>query len=86
MVLAEAMAAGVPVVSTTSGAIPEVVGTAATLVAAGDWNGLAVALAGVIGEAGRASPGAEPDRVTRYSDAAAAERLAAAYARVLATP
>ena len=41
MVLAEAMAAGLDIVTTTSGAIPEVLaGTDARLVAPGDWMGI----------------------------------------------
>ncbi|MGH2744426.1 MAG: glycosyltransferase family 4 protein, partial [Pseudonocardiaceae bacterium] len=46
MVLAEAMAARVPIVATTSGAIPEVIGDDVPQVASGDWVGLARALAG----------------------------------------
>ncbi len=87
LVLAEAMAAGLEIVSTTSGAIPEVLaGTPAQLVAPGDWLGIARALASREGPLSRA-PGtrmAYPEEVVRhYSTAAAAERLAAAYERVL---
>jgi len=75
MVLVEAMAAGTPVVACASGAIPEVLGGAGTLVEPGDWRGLARVLAG-------GAPAGAPD-LARYSIEAAAERLGAAYARVL---
>ncbi len=45
----EAMAAGVPVVATDAGALPEVLGGAATLVTVGDVDALAGALAGALG-------------------------------------
>jgi glycosyltransferase involved in cell wall biosynthesis len=77
MVLAEAMAAGVPVVAADSGAIPEVVGTDGTLFRAGDWIGLARTL---VAPAPRL---ASADRVSSYSIEAAAERLNAAYDHVL---
>lgn len=85
LVLAEAMAAGLHIVTTTSGAIPEVVaGTPVDLVAPGDWLEIAKALA--TGPLNR-PPGARidypPEIVQRYSTAAAAKRLAAAYDRVL---
>jgi glycosyltransferase involved in cell wall biosynthesis len=44
----EAMAAGVPVVTTAAGSIPEVVGDGAILTGPGDTEGLAAALAGVL--------------------------------------
>ncbi len=48
----EAMAAGVPVVATTAGALPEVLGDAATLVPVGDLDALAEALAALLDDAG----------------------------------
>ena len=47
----EAMAAGVPVVATAAGAVPEVVGDGAVLVAPGDVDALAGALVAVLGDA-----------------------------------
>jgi glycosyltransferase involved in cell wall biosynthesis len=86
MVLAEAMAAGLAIVTTTNGAIPEVLsGAPADLVAPGDWLGIANALA--------AGPLTRPpgtriayprELVDRYSTTAAADRLAAAYDMLLA--
>jgi glycosyltransferase involved in cell wall biosynthesis len=46
----EAMSAGVPVVTTTAGAVPEIVGDAAWLVPVGDTDALAAALATVVGD------------------------------------
>jgi glycosyltransferase involved in cell wall biosynthesis len=85
LVLAEAMAAGLAIITTTSGAIPEVVaGTSAQLVAPGDWVAIAKALAS--GPLTR-PPGArveyDPELMQRYSTQAAAVRLAAAYDRLL---
>lgn len=87
LVLAEAIAAGLAIVSTTSGAIPEVLaGAPADLVAPGDWMEIARALA-----AGPLSrpPGARvayPEELVRhYSTTAAAERLADVYDRLLAS-
>lgn len=85
MVFVEAMAAGLDIVATTNGAIPEVLDGHGTLVPAGDYVGMARALA-----AGPLSrpPGTRveypAELLRRYSTAAAAERLAAAYDRVLA--
>ena len=87
MVLAEAMAGGVPIVASMSGAIPEVLeGSGAPLFPPGD----SAELARCLREGPLASqPGTRvdypPALVSRYSNAAAAERLAAAYDRVLAT-
>jgi glycosyltransferase involved in cell wall biosynthesis len=84
MVLAEAMAAGVPIVASASGAIPEVIGDVASYFTPGDWRELARLLA--------AGPLSAPparrvayDRhvVTRFSTAAASARLAAAYDRLV---
>jgi glycosyltransferase involved in cell wall biosynthesis len=85
LVFAEAIAAGLPIITTTSGAIPEVVGDSGTFFAPGDWIGLAHRLA----EGPLLRPPGErvehpPERVRLYSTEAMAERLAAAYDRVLA--
>jgi glycosyltransferase involved in cell wall biosynthesis len=86
MVLAEAMASGLPVIASTSGAIPEVGGDAFTYYSPGDWVALARALA--------AGPLARPpgeraaypaELVDHYSDRAAAERLRAAYRPLLSS-
>jgi glycosyltransferase involved in cell wall biosynthesis len=83
MVFVEAMAAGIAIVATTNGAIPEVLEGNGTLVPAGDYVGMARALAA--GPLAR-PPGARVDYpaalVARYSIDAVAERLAAAYDRV----
>ena len=78
MVLAEAMAAGVPVVAASSGAIPQVLGGAGATFPSGDWVELARILAGPL------RPPATPEVVAEYSTAAAADRLRRAYRRVLA--
>jgi glycosyltransferase involved in cell wall biosynthesis len=84
LVLAEAMAAGLDILTTTSGAIPEVAGDSASYFAPGDWMGLARLLAA--GPLAR-PPGARVEhpreRVERYSTVAAAERLAAVYGRLI---
>jgi glycosyltransferase involved in cell wall biosynthesis len=83
MVLAEASAAGLPVIAADSGAIREVLAGSGTLFPAGDWPRLAELL-----EEELSVP---PRRVERgplvdlASREAAAERLAAAYDRVLSS-
>lgn len=85
MVLAEAMAAGLPIVASTSGAIPEVTG-GGMLVAPGDWLGLAQALSDhVLSRPPDARAEYDVALVERYSQAGAAERLAAAYDRLTAS-
>jgi glycosyltransferase involved in cell wall biosynthesis len=86
-VLAEGMAAGLPVMAADSGAIPEVVGRSGVFFQPGDWMALARALA----EGPLARPPGErfehpPEQLERYSIPAAAERLTTAYDRVLARP
>ena len=84
MVLAEAMAAKLPIVASRSGAIPEVGGEAATYFLPGDWIGLARVLAdGPLSKPPGARANPPEELVRRYSIAAAAERLAAAYDRLL---
>jgi glycosyltransferase involved in cell wall biosynthesis len=84
MVLAEAMAAGLPIVASSSGAIPEVVGPDGRYFTPGDWLGLAQELAR--GPLAR-PPGTRVEypfeRLAPFSSTATAERLAAAYDRVL---
>lgn len=84
LVFAEAMASGLDIITTSSGAIPEVLRGAGTLVAPGDYIGMAEALAA--GPLARA-PGERvvypPGLVAGYGIDAAAERLADAYDRVL---
>jgi glycosyltransferase involved in cell wall biosynthesis len=78
MVLVEAMACGVPILASTSGAIPEVLGGTGELFTPGDWVGLADRLRDALAEP-QPHVVADPARVEHFSAAAAAERLAAAY-------
>jgi glycosyltransferase involved in cell wall biosynthesis len=83
MVLVEALAAGTPVIACSTGAIPEVLGGNGTLVAAGDWLGIAQALGDAV--SGPPASRAQVDRthLDRYSSAAAAARLRDVYAELL---
>jgi glycosyltransferase involved in cell wall biosynthesis len=85
MVLAEAMAAGVPIVASSSGAIPEVLAGSAPLFVPGDWPELARLLCDgpLARPPGERAP-YDPELVRCYSTSAAADRLAAVYERVLA--
>ncbi|HVX21547.1 MAG TPA: glycosyltransferase family 1 protein [Acidimicrobiales bacterium] len=77
----QAMAAGVPVVASRAGALPEVLGDAAVLVDVGDHHGLAAALATVLDDADRAAAAvaAGRDRAGRFNWAACAAGLDALY-------
>jgi glycosyltransferase involved in cell wall biosynthesis len=79
MVLAEAMAARVPILASSSGAIPEVTAGVARCFAPGDWLGLAALLREILAAPERPSPTAD----THYSTEAAAAQLAGAYDDVL---
>jgi glycosyltransferase involved in cell wall biosynthesis len=85
LVLAESMAAGLRILASQSGAIPEVCGDAADYFLPGDWMTLARRLAD--GPLTR-PPGERVEHpaelVRRYSTDAMAERLTAVYERVLA--
>jgi glycosyltransferase involved in cell wall biosynthesis len=87
MVLAEAMAARLPILASASGAIPEVTRRAVPLFPPGDWQELARLLAaGPLARPPGERRDYDPGLVSSYSVEAAAERIAAAYERVLALP
>ncbi|MEX2658766.1 MAG: glycosyltransferase family 4 protein [Acidimicrobiales bacterium] len=86
----EAMATGVPLLATTGGAIPEVVGrdgTTAALVPPGDAGALAVAIVELLDDPGRRARIGEAGRkrvAERYSWTAAAAATVAQYREVIA--
>lgn len=85
MVLVEAMAAGIPVIASDCGAIPEVLHGTARHFAPGDWMGLAAQLAEhLLVKAPDTRIDYSGDSLNRYSRTAAAARLVSAYERVLA--
>jgi glycosyltransferase involved in cell wall biosynthesis len=84
MVLAEAMAASVPILASSSGAIPEVVGAGVPQFAPGDWLGLARLLAaGPLSRPPGERAAHDPERVSRFGAAAAGARLGALYDELL---
>ena len=86
MVLAETMASGRPLITTTSGAIPEVVGDAASLVPPYDGEALAAALAELLTQPERRAALAQSSRqraLSRYALPVVAARLRQVYAQVL---
>lgn len=84
MVLVEAMAAGLPLVASTCGAIPEVAGPTASYFAPGDWGKLARLLAeGPLARPAGTRVSYPAERLEWFSTRAAAARLAQAYERVL---
>ncbi|HEY7967405.1 MAG TPA: glycosyltransferase family 4 protein [Solirubrobacteraceae bacterium] len=79
MVLAEAMATGTPIIASSSGAIPEVAGGAATLFAPGDWISLAGHIARALDSTDSNPNTAACELAAVYSTRAAARRLSDAY-------
>jgi glycosyltransferase involved in cell wall biosynthesis len=82
----EAMACGVPVISTTGGALPEVVGDAGMLVPPGDHHALAQAIAAVCDDPQRAEAmgRAGYDRVmAHFTWTRAAQKTVAVYRRTI---
>jgi glycosyltransferase involved in cell wall biosynthesis len=84
MVLAEAIAAGLPIVASSSGAIPEVLRGQAPTFPPGDWSELARLLAaGVLSRPPGERVAYDADLASAYSGRSYAERLAEAYDTVL---
>jgi len=85
MVIAEAMAAGVTTILSTSGAIPEVAGDEAIYFPPGDWMAIAQALAeGPLSRKPAARVSYSAELLKSYSVPAAAQRIAEAFDGVLA--
>jgi glycosyltransferase involved in cell wall biosynthesis len=83
MVITEAMAAGVPTILSTSGAIPEVAGKHAAYFPPGDWMAIARALAeGPLSREPTARVDYPTELLKSYSVPAAAQRIAEAFDRV----
>lgn len=82
-VLAEAMASGLPIVASDSGAIPEVLSGTARHFPAGDWRGLARALHDACGDGAGQRREYPRELIDRYSIESSARQLAASYDRLL---
>jgi glycosyltransferase involved in cell wall biosynthesis len=84
----EAMSAGTPVVATTAGALPEVLGDAAELVPVDDPDALAVAIDSVLGDTGRAEGlrQAGRERAAGFGWDATVESLVEVYAQLAGNP
>ena len=83
MVLAEAMASGLDILASDSGAIAEVLDGSAALFSPGDWPGLAERLrSGPLARAPGKRVTHPAELIDRYSVTAMAGRLARAYERV----
>ena len=82
----EAMTAGIPVVATAAGAVPEVVGDAAEVVAVGDAEALAGAMGKVLGDPARRAElvALGHANVARYSWDATADGMVELYERAAA--
>ena len=83
----EAMACGVPLVSTNGGALPEVVGEAGKLVDAGDEQALAAAIAGLLlssSEREQLAAAGRERAIQEYCWDRCAERMVAYYREVIA--
>jgi glycosyltransferase involved in cell wall biosynthesis len=81
----EAMSAGVPVIASNRGSLPEVIGTAGTLLEPEDVDGFAAAMARVIGDTewAAAQGRAGLERAKAFTWPATATRLRAAYCDAL---
>ena len=86
MTVLEAMTAGVPVIVSNRGALPELAGDAAQIVEPDDVQGLAAAMKRYLDEPARASAATDRGlrRAAEYSWDASAQTLLAAYSRILA--
>lgn len=84
----QAMAAGVPVVATAAGSVPEVVGEAAVTAPVGDSEALAAGLARVLDDAGFAAElvAAGREQAARFSWEALAKQMSDLYREVLSPP
>ena len=82
----EAMTIGIPVIASTRGALPEVIGDAGILVDPLDHDGLAAAMTRVLSslEEARRLGDAGVERAKRFSWRASASRLLEAYASAIA--